>query len=238
MKQKILDIIYSEFDRWQAKQSFVCRKGCAACCTQNVTITAVEGEQIFALLHDTEEKEWLTTRLALNRVTAGPKMTTNEFAQACMDGTDADQDDNTNLTPCPFLSDNVCAIYEARPFGCRGFASTSLCSAHQPATMPDHYLSAITAVTQLIEHLGQGEYWGNMLDVLTAMTDSTGQLSLSQTLTDQSHNVKAQFRLRKAQPLPGFLIPPEDYDQVAPLLNAIFQSRIGEKTVEQILNSQ
>ncbi len=35
--------------------------------------------------------------------------------------------------------------------------------------MPQSYLGSVTAVSQIIEHLGQKEYWGNMLDVLPAL---------------------------------------------------------------------
>ncbi len=38
---------------------------------------------------------------------------------------EAKYDDYTLHTPCPFLVDNVCSIYEIRPEGCRAFPKTT-----------------------------------------------------------------------------------------------------------------
>jgi len=42
----------------------------------------------------------------------------------------------------------------------------------------------------------------------------------------------------KALPLPGFLLLEEEIEKVGPLLEAIFEHRVGERTIEEILNNQ
>ena len=49
MKQQILFTIYDIFDQWNSDLDKACQRGCSGCCTQNVTITAVEGEAILRL---------------------------------------------------------------------------------------------------------------------------------------------------------------------------------------------
>jgi len=48
----------------------------------------------------------------------------------------------------------------------------------------------------------------------------------------------ARGRLLTAAPLPGFLLDDEEQALAAPLFDAIFQSRIGGKTVAAILNGE
>jgi hypothetical protein len=43
-------------------------------------------------------------------------------------------------------------------------------------------------------------------------------------------------RIQKCKPLPGFLIPPEDFELVQPLIQTIFSSQVNGKSVENILN--
>ena len=166
MKRQILFTIYDIFDRWNSDLDKACHRGCSGCCTQNVTITAVEGEAILRFILAEDMSLWLAEKLASSRTHQPPKMTTNDFAFACLNGKDAEPEGQHNLSVCPFLEDNLCKIYPVRPFGCRLFISQKTCSASQPALVDDSYFEAATAVSQLIEHLGQKEYWGNMLDVL------------------------------------------------------------------------
>lgn len=63
-------------------------------------------------------------------------------------------------------------------------------------------------------------------------------LAFSQQLPDPAKVVEAQYNLRTAQPLPGFIIPDEFQQSVNSLLQTIFSTKIGEKSVEQILNGQ
>lgn len=237
LKEDILQIIYEAFDEWAAGFSFACTKGCAACCTQNVTMTAVEGEVIHRLIQENNRQGWLAGKLQAKGETERPGMTTNDFASACLQGEDVQPEQSGNMSPCPFLEHGCCQIYEVRPLSCRCFASEQRCFSGTSALLPEYYLSASTAVMQIIEHLGQGEYWGNMLDVLSVLCDLPENRSYA-TLLPPSFTDQSRFQVIKAKPLPGFLLLDEEMEKIAPLLNAIFSRKVGGKTVESILNGR
>lgn len=75
---------------------------CANCCRE-MTPTFSE-----------EEVDRVTQRLGMQR---------QEFIQTYLERSDADSDNpwQTRSTPCPFLKDNLCSIYEDRPAECSGY---------------------------------------------------------------------------------------------------------------------
>ncbi len=240
LREKLLLAIYRHFEQWAGNNrlDFACQKGCATCCTQNVTMTAVEGDLIHRFMDDNARHAWFAGKLQVKKPRPQVVATTNEFAERCLAGQEGKAPNSVEGEPCPYLEDSRCQIYQVRPFSCRSFASLEKCLAGQAAQLPQFYIATTTAAQQLIEHVGQGEYWGNMHDVLLALCDrkeneETAQLLASQSLADQ-----ARARLRKAKPLPGFLISGEDYDRVSPFILALFNEKIGGKTVEEILNGK
>jgi len=237
MKGSVLHKIYAVFTEWSHHVPAACTRGCSACCTQNVTITALEGEDILRYVMAENHSSWFAAKLALPPLHRPAAMTNNDFAGACLKGREADPGHNDNTSPCPFLEDHSCRIYPARPFGCRLFTSSKRCSSTQPALVPDYYFEAATAVTQLIEHLGQREYWGNMLDVLPALLDISEFREIG-TRLEQAGIIKARLRTLTAKPLPGFLLSGEDDGKVTQLLGAIFAAEIGGKRLEDILNGK
>ncbi|MEN8189913.1 MAG: YkgJ family cysteine cluster protein [Thermodesulfobacteriota bacterium] len=237
LKEEILLAVYEEFADWSKSINTACEKRCSACCTQNVTITAVEGEVIHRFIHKQQRQEWFADRIRQKGATRRPKLTTNQFAALCLKGEDASPESIGNYDVCPFLEDDCCSIYEARPFSCRSFASEIRCTPEKPAEIAEHYLSAVTAVMQIIEHLGQGEYWGNMLDVLGSLCDLP-ENRVYMDILPASLSDQYRANVVKAVPSPGFLIPEEDWDQVSGLLSGIFSRRIGDKNIEQILNNE
>ncbi len=237
MKQQILTSIYDVFDQWSRDLDKACQKGCSGCCTQNVTITALEGEAILRFIIAEDMALWMAEKLASPRPHTPPKMTTNDFASACLEGKDADPADQHNSAICPFLDKGLCSIYSVRPFGCRLFVSQKTCSAIQPALVDDFYFEAATAVTQLIEHLGQKEYWGNMLDVLPALLDISEFREIADHLSS-TQIMQARMQTLTAKPLPGFLLSEEHAKQVTPLLEKIFATKVEGKRVEDILNGK
>jgi len=237
MKQQILHKIYDIFDQWNSEPEVACRKGCSYCCTQNVTITALEAEAILRFIVNAGMSSWLAEKLSCPSSHQPPKMTTNDFAKACLEGREVDPGDQQNLSICPFLENNLCRIYPVRPFGCRLFISTRTCSALQPAQISDEYFEAATAVSQLLEHLGQKEYWGNMLDVLPALLDIREFEEIAGQL-NSTLCMQARLQTLTAKPLPGFLLSEEHAEQVAPLLQKIFDTEVNGKRVEDVLNGQ
>ena len=239
MKHKILHSIYTSFENWtdQSQTTYACCKGCSTCCSQNVTITALEGEDILRYILQEDMVDQFATALLQAGELSRPKFTTNDFAKACLDGRDVDPEIQTNDGACPFLQDNICTIYPARPFSCRLFASTVTCNPGNPAQVSDEHLEASTAVTQLIEHLGQKEYWGNMLDVLLAMLD-IGEFREIANKFNNTLIMQGRMRTLTAKPLPGFLLSEEEGPKVAKLLESIFESEIDGKRIEDVLNGK
>lgn len=237
MKLKVLHTIYQTFDKWSHDFPAACSPGCSCCCTQNVTITALEGEEILRFVLAKDLSRWFTDALAQSRTHQPPTMTTNDFALACLEGRETDPDASHLPSPCPFLQQNLCRIYPVRPFGCRLFASTKKCSPAQPALVPDYYFEAATAVSQLVEHLGQKEYWGNMLDVLPALLDISEFREIAVHLPG-IRIIEARLQTLTAKSLPGFLLSEENGEQVSALLEAIFSATVDGKPVEDILNGK
>ncbi len=237
MKRQILFTIYDIFDQWNKSLDKACDRGCSGCCTQNVTITAVEGEAILRFVLANDMTLWLAEKLNSPRMHQAPTMTTNQFAAACLEGRDVAPDTLHSSAVCPFLEKNLCGIYPVRPFSCRLFISRQTCSSMHPALVDDFYLEAATAVTQVIEHLGQKEYWGNMLDVLPALLDISEFKEIAEHLST-TQIIQARMQTLTAQPLPGFLISKEHTDTVSPLLHRIFDAEVEGKRVEDILNGR
>ena len=237
MKTSLLHVLYNSFEKWSSNLTTSCKKGCSFCCTQNVTITAVEGEEILRYAREQGKSSWIAEKLGLPRTCTPPKMTTNDFAKACLAGKDVAPETHHDMTPCPFLEENICMIYPVRPFGCRFFVSTLQCSASRPAQMSDAYFEASMAINQLIEHLGQKEYWGNMLDVLPALCDISEFKDIATSL-DISLSRQSRMRTLTAKPLPGFLLSEQDGPAVTSLLETIFDTRIDNMRIEDILNGK
>lgn len=237
MKEKILLVIYQRFAEWTQDRNVACCKGCAACCTQNVTITATEAELIHRYIVEQNKSDWLANILAQKRAAKRPKMTTNDFAKACLDGKDVDPGTADDLTPCLFLENGVCQIYEVRPFTCRAFLSAKTCGPHQPAVITETYAASTTAVSQIVEHLGQKEYWGLLFDVLTSMTDISAYKESANKI-NEADVLECRMRTLTAKPLVGFLLTEEDWQEAEPLIHSIFSTTIEGKTVEDILNGK
>ncbi len=238
MKEAIYQTIIDRFEQWAARYDRACSMGCSPCCSANVTITALEGERILRHIRDNGLEAWFAEKVAQRLSVNRPRMTTNEFAQTCLNGRETDPEENSCISACPFLEENICRIYPVRPFSCRCFISTAPCSAMQPALISEHYLSASTAMMQLIEHLGQNEYWGNMTDVLLALCDFSTNAKIAQQLENPSLIMQARLRTHTASPLPGFLFTETDEMRIRPLLEAIFASEIAGTTIEDILNGK
>lgn len=238
MKEQILQLCYTKFEDWAGRYTFSCNKGCSACCTRNVTITALEGESIIDHCIAQEKGEWLAGKL--NGLQPLPKLlqTTNEYVGVALEGKDQEDLVQPGGEVCPFLENNLCSIYSVRPFSCRCFASQVTCSTRQAAIVDEEHLYGSIVVMQLLEHLGQFEYWGYLSDVLLALSDKASYHDFSHFLDNTTQIVQARYALRTAQPIPGFIIPDERQESVNTLLNSIFTSRIGSKTIEQILNGQ
>jgi len=236
MKKQILEIIFDRFENWSKQFGFACNKGCAVCCTTDVSITAPEGELLLDYILGQHGVDWLSDKLSTIPIHRPLSQTTNEYAKACLEGREVEVNEKRLGGVCPLLVENICTVYPARPFSCRCFASTVCCRHGGNALLPPEYLSAATAVSQIIEHLGQFSLWGTLLDVVTLQAAAAGHIS-DRDLHQESL-AAARGNCLTARPLPGFLIEDTVADQVIPLLEEIFASPIDGRSVEDVLNNR
>ena len=158
---------------------------------------------------------------AASRSRFQPRITTNHLAALCVRPQAGDPElpedaADPRVGPCPLLEGNLCSIYAVRPFGCRAMVSRSDCAAHRAADMPDEVLAANTLVLQFIEAIDDGGLTGNLTDVL---------LHLSQMERPDAYQSKERRsfsdELAANRPIPCLMVPPEQRERVAPLLQAI-----------------
>jgi len=240
MKRQILKIIYEMFDHWTKNFGFACARGCAVCCTRDVMVTKPEAQLLIDYILDEHGALWLAEKLSDSPIPWALSQTTNDYAAACLEGKDITDNDRRRNGVCPFLEQDICSVYPARPFSCRCFASTRVCRSDSTALLPPHYLSGATALSQVIEHLSQFEPWGNMLDLLLLLAPPAviGAGGENQRKDPAGARTIAQSNCLTARPLPGFLVGEKDAEPVGILLDSIFKQRICGKTVEDILNNR
>ncbi len=119
----------------RAGQTLSCRKGCAACCRMLVPVSPPEA---FALKDTVErlpapQRDRILQRLAALRHTlneAGLLGRLAQFAETRTQVSDEDmepvnRDYYARRLPCPFLDDDTCSVYDARPAACRELLVTS-----------------------------------------------------------------------------------------------------------------
>ena len=223
IQRLLLSTLYDAFAEWADTFAFACRKGCATCCTRSVTMTSLEGDGIMAFLAEGDRLSELAgaafQSTASGRGRTG-QCTTNTFVAAHLRGESVEEAESWDLRPCPFLKDESCSIYPARPFGCRLFASLDPCAASGVADMPPGYLSGATALLQYIEHLDNGGRWGTMVELLAGL--NSGQ---------------AEGYGEPTAPIPGFLIAPDERGLVEPLLHDLLAREINNQTFAQWLQA-
>lgn len=127
----VVEKIYSAVDFYFKKAiapDAVCKKGCSWCCRVPVDVSAIEVQYI----HD-------KTGINCNELEKG-----------------RDWSREPDKTKCPFLKDDCCSIYDARPFNCRVFASMD---------SPDYCVDGSTA-HHIYNWMSNGglEYFRKLLD--------------------------------------------------------------------------
>jgi uncharacterized protein len=155
MRNRLLEI-YSAFETESARfrSGAVCGPGCADCCTQvgDVDITTLEGlfiQDAARRLPAALQKE-LRRRVKENR----KGRSQSQFAR------------------CAFLlQDNLCAIYDSRPFSCRRLYSMKRCGETGPMVHRGVWTLAERAVGMLQE-LDDSGCTGHMTFVLSLLNDA------------------------------------------------------------------
>ena len=234
LREKIITSLYELYDRETANLSYACKKGCSTCCTQSVTMTATEGEMILEFLKEQDRLGDLHEILKQSETRYIPAHTPNQLAALYHDRKEV-KDEGWDLSPCCFLDNNCCTIYPVRPFACRSFGSTVQCDLNHSAEQPPWLVTLNTVMMQVIEHVGQGEYWGNMMDILLELSSQSGYIGRQWQGEGANKVDRARFRLLTAEPVAVFVVPPEDEEKISRLLNRISTTGIYKTTIGTLL---
>lgn len=234
LREKLITTLYEFYDRETQNMSFACRKGCSTCCTKSVTMTATEGEIIMAHLKAKGQMNEIHEILKNTVTTNTPKHTPNQFVKKCLEKKEC-QEESWDLTPCCFLDNGSCSIYSVRPFSCRSFGSTVQCDLNQTAELPPLLLTKNTVMMQVFEHVGQGEYWGNMLDILLELSSQSRYIGRQWQGEGSDKVDRARFRMLTAEPVPGFIVPPDHEETLHDLLGRISNTEVYKTTIGTLI---
>jgi Fe-S-cluster containining protein len=174
-------------------------------------MTSLEGGEILDFIKIKGREEWLIEKLAqVTSEKSKAAITTNQFAESCLRHQEVDGDTlgSWDFTPCIFLEDNICLIYEVRPFGCRSFGSLVQCATNRVAEITPIHLTVNTVFTQVIEQISSdGGYWSTMANILKSLVSSKA--------------LNGNIYLLPARPVPGFLLEPNEVQVVQVLLEQL-----------------
>ncbi len=206
------------YDEFMAGVDLACGKGCAACCTCNVTSTTLEGLLIYEGLVAADGLNDLATKVMSAPDTRfQPTITLNQMVEMCVHDLKIPEEINDpEAGACPWLEDERCPLYAVRPFACRAMCSVKNCVSCGEARMPPLVLSVNNVMLQYIEALDRPGASGNLMDVLHFLTDPDhhkGYIEAS----------PAQFPapLKPNRSFSVLMIPPEHREPMAPLLQGI-----------------
>jgi len=140
----------------------VCRKGCAHCCKNLVPLAVPEAfrlkEYIYSMPRDQRDAMLRLCLLAARDILAEelPEFFASQTATDSIDGlaflSDLSRWYVSLGVCCPFLSENICTIYENRPLACRDYfvhGGGSVCANADVATEP------VKMPVPMVEVLGQ-----------------------------------------------------------------------------------
>lgn len=229
-KFEILNRIYALYDETMRDQETVCQKGCATCCTCNVTMTGLEAAYLTAFLSSKTAEELnkaITDNFPENRYV--PKITTNQFARLCMEGKPVPEEENDPAWgKCPARIADICRIYEARPFGCRALMSSIFCADHGYAQVSPEIITTNTVFMQAIEHLDQNGISGNFSDIMPLFLDENLQPTTKEnTIENIKKNGGALFAGNEKITI--LMVDPAHRKKLTPLVQALsaFLKKVG-----------
>jgi Fe-S-cluster containining protein len=218
----LLQEVYRIFDDFTAGIQFHCHRGCAWCCTRNVTMTTLEAAAMLRVWNSTGFSLWLdTVRSVMDQPRLQPVTTLNQFAELCSrDAPIPEGGKPVGDLTCPFLDQDMCGIYEMRPFACRAMVSNTSCGISHMAQMPELVLTANNIVMQYIEALDVHGFTGNLIDIL---------LTMSNALQQRAYQTQSPMSSAKGllinRPVSVLMVPSEHRESIQPLMNALRQAQ-------------
>ncbi len=213
-----LEAVYRLYDRFVEGLNLFCRRGCAHCCTANVTLTSLEARYLLDALRRSVRAD-LLQRLAAQTDShpPAPPLTTNQLARLCAEGrTPPEAPEAADAGHCPLLTRKTCPVYAARPFACRCLVSTSDCGVSGYASMDEFTLSLNTVFLQCIEHLDAGGVSGSLAVLPIWLGRFPGWVPPPDT--DLPSGLAAN------SPLTVLMVPPEHRAAMAPWLERLRQA--------------
>jgi len=218
----LLKEIYRRYDQLIADYQLYCRRQCALCCTRNVTISTLEALLMIRSWEDLGNEAWIAkVRQAVQEPRLLPVTTLNQFAELCArDAPIPKGGGYVETQMCPFLDDDLCTIYDSRPFGCRAMVSRIHCGQHQQADMPEFVLTVNNVLMQYIEALDVNRFSSNMIDVLLMMSNPLQRRSYEADLP-----MHPTASLLVNRPISVLMVPPEHQQRVQPLLQALLEAQ-------------
>lgn len=221
-KHTLLNYLTRTFDAHiDGIAAVACKPGCASCCTRHVTVTTLEAHRIYKRIKQVGGVD-MDRLKAIDPALFRPTYTTNDFAAACLERRDLPEENpGPAVSPCPLLESDRCSLYDTRPFACGAFLSLKQCRLTGQAEIPSGLASIIGACQQIIEHIDVRGYYGNLSDMLTILDEDDD---------DGPGYIRAKGMgfsdMPATRPLPGFLIPPEDREEVNAFLSRLFNTKI------------
>jgi hypothetical protein len=232
LKHSLLVAIYDTYDEASMPFPSACQRDCRVCCTQNVLATTLEVELI---LEDMERKSRYDLlekmRDAEKRERLQPGLTVNSLAGYCLRREEPPYEDREfDTTACPLREESGCAIYHVRPFGCRSLWSEEICQPEAEAVMSPVLVSLNGVFQQILEHADAGGLYGNMIDLICALSEPT-----ERTAYRAGHGLEPTAVLHTTQPNPGFLVLPQHRHAVMSALNSLWEKRAGNLQFREAL---
>lgn len=214
----VLKKIYELYKDVTKHLDVACKKYCSACCTPDVTMTTLEGYLIADHMISNGQADLfknIQSKISKNRFK--PKITVNKIANLCMKGEDPPEEEkkHSNIS-CPVLKDNLCPIYEVRPFECRCFMSKHDCSKAGYAEVDPFAMTLNTLFMQFIEHIDFTGFSGNFADVLLLMAskENQGKYKMN-TLNHPSADLVSNLKIEI------LMVPPEHRVKVKPVVDTL-----------------
>ncbi len=229
-----LEAVYRLYDRFVEGLNLFCRRGCAHCCTANVTLTSLEARYLLDAVPRSVRSN-LLQRLAAQAARRSPAapLTTNKLARLCAEGrTPPEVPEVADAGRCPLLTRETCPVYTARPFACRCLVSTSDCDVSGCASMDEFTLSLNTVFLQCIEHLDASGVSGSLAVLPAWLGRFPGRVPPPDTSLPSG--------LAANSPLTVLMVPPEQRAAMAPWLERLRQAMTpghpagGDKTKNRI----
>ncbi|MBI4962029.1 MAG: hypothetical protein HY913_02010 [Desulfomonile tiedjei] len=232
IKQSLLKAACEAYEEVIKPFPAACRKDCKACCTQNVLGTTLEADLLVSELETKGRKDLLEKiRNVEKEKRLQPNFTINSLAGYCLRREEPPwQHREFDSRACPLREEAGCAIYQARPFGCRCLWSEEICEMGGEALMSPVLISLNGMFQQILEHIDAGGLYGNMIDLVCAVVEPGTRSSYRSGVWLNPTDV-----LHAACPNPGFLVPREHRPTITRALTLLWQKRVGDLSFREAL---